>query len=107
VEHCPDHKTICRASPIYKANQELAALKKHLAEREQALGVGHEMTLGTVIEIGKNLRNQGKFNEAETYVRRALAGLERTLGRDHPYTLTSVENLRELLKKRKKSYIMV
>ena len=96
-EHWPVHKLPCKNSPIYKKNQELAALKKKLVENEQALGVDHEETLRTVNDIGFLLGEQGKLEEAETYHRRALEGNERTLGRDHPETLTSVNNLGLLL----------
>ena len=44
------------------------------------------------------LQDQGKLAEAEQFCRRALEGKERTLGRDHPSTLTSVNNLGMLLK---------
>ena len=84
LKHWPVHKIPCKESPIYKANQELAALKKMLAEQEQALGVDHERTLCTVNEIGLHLRRQGKLKEAEEYCRRTVEGYERTLGRDHP-----------------------
>ena len=98
VKHWPVHKIPCKESPIYKANQELAALKKELAEQEQELGVDHEETLDTVHEIGFLLKEQGKLKEAEVFWRRALEGYERTLGRDHPHTLISVGNLGSLLK---------
>ena len=39
-EHWPVHKTPRKSSPIYKVNQELAARKKELAERqEETLGL--------------------------------------------------------------------
>ena len=44
------------------------------------------------------LYEQGKLGLAETFLRRALEGRERILGRDHPDTLQSVYNLRNLLK---------
>jgi tetratricopeptide (TPR) repeat protein len=43
------------------------------------------------------LRLQGKYSEAEMLNRRALEGLEKKLGQDHPGTLTSVHNLAVLL----------
>ena len=39
--------------------------------------------------LGGLLRAQGKLSLAEPYYRRALEGNERTLGRDHPNTLSS------------------
>ena len=98
VKHWPQHKAPCKESPIYKANQKLAVMKKKLAEQEVTLGVDHEETLGRVHEIGFVLREQGKLKEAEVFFWRALEGFERTLGRDHPDTLTSVNNLDMLLK---------
>jgi hypothetical protein len=35
---------------------------------------------------------QGKYETAEETNRRLLAGLEKVLGREHPYTLTSVSS---------------
>ena len=54
--------------------------------------------LTTVNTIGLFFKRQGKFKEADPFYRRALEGCERTLGRDHPDTLTSsVSNLGALL----------
>ena len=71
-QHWVEHKTPCRESPIFKKSQEVAALKKKLAEQEGALGVDHEETLRTVNEIGGLLNDQGKNMEAVTYYPRAL-----------------------------------
>ena len=97
LKHWPRHKISCKASPIYKANQELAALKKKLAEQEQTLGVDHVETLRKVNEIGMLLSEQGKLKEAEDYHLRALDGSERVLGPDHPNTLAAAINLGTLL----------
>ena len=51
-----------------------------------------------VNNLGMLLQDQGKFSLAEPFLRRALEGCERTMGRDHPYTLRSVINVRVLLK---------
>jgi hypothetical protein len=62
----------------------------------------HEKTLGTtflaVNNVGALLQAQGKLGMAERSYRRALDGRERTLGRNHPYTLTPVNNLGSLLR---------
>ena len=80
-------------------NQELAALKKNLAEQEQSLGADNEENwLTTVNTIGLFLKRQGKFKEADPFYRRALEGCERTLWRDHPNTLASVNNMGQLLR---------
>ena len=102
VKHWPKHKIPCKESPIYKKNQELAALKRKLAEQEEALGVDSNETLSTVGSIGILLTGQGKLSEAETYYRRAIEGYERTLGRDHPNTLSAVCNLGLLLHQQRK-----
>ena len=78
--------------PIYKANQDLEAMKKRLGEQEHTLGVDHKDTLTAVNMIGLFLREQGKLKEAEAYWRRALEGRERSRGPDHPNTLQSVSN---------------
>ena len=44
------------------------------------------------------LQDQGQLEEAAPLYRRALAACERTLGAEHPHTLTSVNNLASLLK---------
>jgi hypothetical protein len=43
------------------------------------------------------LRYQGKHEEAEAMNRRALDGYEKVLGKEHPDTLTSADNLALLL----------
>ena len=97
VKHWPIHKVPCKISPIYRASQELAALKETLAEQEQTLGVDHEETLRKVNKIGVFLKDQGKLKEAEVFWRRALEGSERIRGPDHPDTLTVANNLGMLL----------
>ncbi|KAM3500824.1 hypothetical protein MY11210_009457 [Beauveria gryllotalpidicola] len=47
-------------------------------------------------------RNQGRYEEAEKMCRRALAGEERTLGKDHPETLKSISILASVLEKQGK-----
>ena len=59
LKHWPVHKIPCKESPIYKANQELAAMKKTLAEQEEELGLDDEETLRTVNDIGAFLQKQG------------------------------------------------
>ncbi|KIW17568.1 hypothetical protein PV08_04763 [Exophiala spinifera] len=48
------------------------------------------------------LHYQGKYEDAEAMIRRVLAGRERELGENHPFTLTSVSNLAEVLRSRGK-----
>ena len=37
--------------------------------------------------------DQGKYDDALEWYRRALSGRERALGKDHPSTLTTVHNM--------------
>ncbi|KAF1971389.1 hypothetical protein BU23DRAFT_600259 [Bimuria novae-zelandiae CBS 107.79] len=50
------------------------------------------------MDVGKLLRNEGKYNEAVISYRRALEGSEKQLGVQHPDTLTSVSNLALVLR---------
>jgi hypothetical protein len=44
------------------------------------------------------LWDQRKYEEAEAMIRRALDGIEKLLGKEHPDTLTSVGNLASMLR---------
>ena len=46
---------------------------------------------------------QGKYTDAEPFLRRALETFERTLGRDHPNTLISAKIIRFLLQAKDKA----
>jgi Tfp pilus assembly protein PilF len=46
-----------------------------------------------VSDLGNVLYIQGKYEEAEAMHRRALEGYEKVLGREHPDTHASVNNL--------------
>ncbi|KAJ1637711.1 Tetratricopeptide repeat-domain-containing protein, partial [Pavlovales sp. CCMP2436] len=52
---------------------------------------------GLTIGFGRLLQAQGRLDEAEPLFRRALEGPEKTLGPNHPSTLTCVSNLAKLL----------
>jgi hypothetical protein len=62
------------------------------------LGRDHPDTLTSVNNLGALLQAQGKLDLAEPFLRRALEGLERTLGPGHPNTLMTVKSLRILLR---------
>ncbi len=47
--------------------------------------------------MGLLLKKQGNLDLAEPFLRRALEGWERDLGRDHPQTLSAVNNVGRLL----------
>jgi tetratricopeptide (TPR) repeat protein len=49
------------------------------------------------MDVGKLLRNKGKYNGAVIPYRRTLEGREKELGMQHPYTLASVSNLAGVL----------
>jgi tetratricopeptide (TPR) repeat protein len=44
------------------------------------------------------LRDQGKYEQAEEMYRRALRLWETVLGKEHPFTLTGMDNLAVLLR---------
>ena len=46
--------------------------------------------------MGGLYQAQGRYGEAEPYLRRALELGERVLGKDHPWTLGSVSDLANL-----------
>jgi non-specific serine/threonine protein kinase/serine/threonine-protein kinase len=52
--------------------------------------------------MGYLLKEQGKFDEAEPFYRKALEGRRRVLGDDHPHTLSSIRNMGYLLKEQGK-----
>ena len=91
------HKTLCKETQTYKANQEVVVAKEMLAEQEAALGVDRHETLGTLNRISVLLQDQGNIKEAEPFYRRDLEGSEWILGPDHSDTLASVSNTGMLL----------
>jgi hypothetical protein len=46
--------------------------------------------------------SQGKYKEAESVYRRDLQGLEKVLGPDHLYPLTSISNIQLVLESQEK-----
>ena len=100
MEDWSTHKIPCKLSPTYLRNQELAGLKKTLAEQEATLGVDHQETLQSMEGIGRHLLDDGNLKEAEPYLRRSLEGCERTLGPDHRDTLKAVSDMGQLLREK-------
>jgi hypothetical protein len=49
--------------------------------------------------LARVLRDRGKYEEAETMYRQILGLRERVLGKEHPNTVTSMNNLAEVLSK--------
>ena len=64
-----------------------------LTSFEGTLGVEHPDTLKTLNNLAGVYKAQGRFDEAEALVKRALAAYERVLGREHPSTLATLNNL--------------
>ena len=54
---------------------------------EKVIGPNHPSTLTLLNNIAMLLRQQDRLDEAEPFLRRALAGSEQTLGPDHQHTL--------------------
>ncbi|KAJ5944580.1 hypothetical protein N7516_004748 [Penicillium verrucosum] len=50
-----------------------------------------------VNNLGNILSSQGKYDEAEAIYRRDLEGSKKVLGREHPNTVTSINNLGNIL----------
>ena len=62
-----------------------------LAREEMHLGKNHPNTLHSVHEMANVLYDQGKYDEALEWFRRALTGEEKkSLGKDHPDRLFTV-----------------
>ncbi|KAI7194846.1 hypothetical protein KC316_g4698, partial [Hortaea werneckii] len=75
----------------YQTEYELRAFEE--AERAQAKNEDEAEWLEIVSNLAAALQSQGKYEAAEAMNRRALGGLEKLLGKEHPSTLTSVNNL--------------
>ncbi|RYP45024.1 hypothetical protein DL770_011440 [Monosporascus sp. CRB-9-2] len=50
-----------------------------------------------MLNLALFLNSQGKYDEAEQMYRQALVLYQAVLGRKHPYTLTSMNNLARVL----------
>ncbi|KAK4651792.1 P-loop containing nucleoside triphosphate hydrolase protein [Podospora pseudocomata] len=57
-----------------------------------------EATTGLLSKVGESFRNLGKYEEAEQMHRQALQLKEKVLGKEHPATLTSMNNLAVVLR---------
>jgi hypothetical protein len=67
-----------------------------LKGKEKALGLTHKTTLDTMYFFSGFYEEQGKYEEAEALMRRAVEGHQQTLGPEHPHTLDAVEQLAKL-----------
>ncbi|KAK0938415.1 hypothetical protein LTR29_010055 [Friedmanniomyces endolithicus] len=71
----------------------LAVVLHQQEARESVLGKEHPNTLSSLNNLASVLQQQGKYEAAETMLRRVLKARERVPGKEHPDTLTSVNNL--------------
>ncbi|KAK4108618.1 hypothetical protein N656DRAFT_684421, partial [Canariomyces notabilis] len=53
--------------------------------------------IGLIFNVGEGLHQLGKYEDAERMHRQALGLKEEVLGKEHPYTLTSMNNLASVL----------
>ena len=72
-----------------------------------ALCRGHDKALMTMNNLALVLSRQGKYGEAEEMHRQALALKETVLGKEHPDTLRSTNNLASVLSHRASHYVML
>jgi len=81
----------------YKQAMEL--YERALAGYEEALGVDHPDTLGTVNNMALVFGHQGQHEKALELYERALVGYEKALGVDHVDALPTVSNMAFIFKK--------
>jgi tetratricopeptide (TPR) repeat protein len=102
-EALSDHHSLARGSLLYNmASYSLmrgsytvarAQVQESSDIRERLLDKSDVSIFASLELLGVVLQYLGKYDEAETMNRRALAGYEIALGPEHPSTLTSVNNL--------------
>ena len=67
-----------------------------VCERGASLGVANLGRLGMTeslsLSVGSMLEDQGKYEQAEEMHRQKLGLCETVLGKEHPHTLTSMNN---------------
>jgi len=81
----------------------LANSGKALLRSENAEGMMTRQERAVLITcLASLLQDQGKLEEAESYLRKGLSGFEQCCGTDSPETLEAVVKLGELLEKREK-----
>lgn len=72
---------------------DLQELQRSFEKSEAVFGSTHPTTLTTLHDICILLLQLGKYDEAESFCRRAIEGHEVAYGQDHPSTLCCVNNL--------------
>ena len=92
---------IKEATRLNKAGYPLAwgVMQSHLSHAtQQAMGRADERSATLCNELGYLLQDQGAYEGATPYYKRALGIVEQVLGANHPYTAISLNNLGLLLK---------
>ena len=85
----------CQKGDVDRGKKSFQAL---LEKRERILGVEHIATVQTVDSLAEiALVQEQDISVAEELYRRALAGYEKALGPDHPYTLMALHQLAKVL----------
>jgi len=103
--HFPDHAmrmaSLCRdlAACLERRRQhkEAVALCRRALELDAKHGGNHPEVAESEHELGKTLAEWGRFDEAETHLRRAVALRQELVGATHPLTGESLRCLSEVL----------
>ena len=83
-----------RLGDIYHSMAEYAAaINEYRQALEMALGKDHPSTLSTVHNMAIVFQDNGEYDMALSWYRRALDGREMALGKNHPDTLATVHNM--------------
>ncbi|KAL7269137.1 hypothetical protein RUND412_008210 [Rhizina undulata] len=107
--HISTLKTVQNIAVIFhyqgRYDEALELYQRALVGMEKTLGKDHPDTLNTLNNMASVFSNQGQYDEALEYYhqgqydealeyyQRALAGREKALGKDHPDTLNTVNNM--------------
>lgn len=67
-------------------------------EQEQALGLAHAETVGTIQMLAYTLHRMGKAQDAHMLYRRVYLSYQTTFGQGHPMTLGSLDDLADICK---------
>jgi hypothetical protein len=85
----------------YSEGQELIL---EVLEKRRVLGEEHPNFLTSIRILAAMLQAQGQFDEAERLLRVELKGFEKVLGKEHPETRRSFDNLTEARRAKQSSH---